>query len=176
MPPAAIKNAYDRVVQQADVQAKWAVDDALLGLKADAISGWTIAKHLEHIGLVNRGIIAVRLEDGLKPETPQLGGPSLFGRLVLLTQWIPRGRGQAPDTTVPHGATPAAARESLAVARSALDALQPRLDAVATARGRTPHPRLGMFSPSEWLRFVWIHNHHHEKIIREILTRCGKAK
>ena len=32
-----------------------------------------------------------------------------------------------------------------------------------------PHPFLGMMTGREWLRFIYVHNKHHLKIIREII-------
>jgi hypothetical protein len=43
------------------------------------------------------------------------------------------------------------------------------LAALDEARGTLPHPIFGPLNARRWLRFAGVHNHHHWKIVRDIL-------
>ncbi len=165
---SALRAAYDRALTQSNANLALAADDALLTKKVDRISHWTVAQHLEHIALVNLGIIT-RVHEALKttPENSS-GRVSLLGCVVLWTGTIPRGRGKAPVPTMPQLTSFEDVRKKLTAARETLVALEAQLPEVQTARGRSPHPALGMFTAAHWVRFIPIHTHHHDKIVHEI--------
>lgn len=165
---SALRSAYDRALKQADAHVAAAADDAWLAQKKERISHWNVAQHLEHIALVNQGIVK-RVHEALDaaPENSR-GRVSLLGCVVLWTGSIPRGRGKAPEPTVPQVVSFDDVRKKLAEARQTLVALDAKLSAIADARGRSPHPALGMFTAAHWVRFIPIHTHHHDKILNEI--------
>jgi hypothetical protein len=58
--------------------------------------------------------------------------------------------------------------EKLEETRRRIAALEDRLDEIARGRGRASHPVFGGLTPARWVRFFWVHHHHHLKIIREV--------
>lgn len=102
-------------------------------------------------------------------STPGAGGSSshhpILG-LIMLTGWIPRGKGRSPAAVEPAAAVDETALRSLTTkARSAL----------AQARAADPaawweHPIFGLLRRDRALRFAAIHTHHHLKIVRDILA------
>src|ERR1700744_188071 len=92
---------WEDIAGQFDRQRTWSERPELWRAHAPAVSHWTIGLQLEHVTLVNRVILKDRIESALKNgEAP---APPLLGRVVLLTGYIPRGRGNAPASTVPAG-------------------------------------------------------------------------
>lgn len=158
--------AVERAVERAE-------DAAAFGARVEEVSDWSVGRHLEHLLLSDRGIL-----DWLAPiargegSSGGGGGPTPVGWLVLVTGWIPRGRGSAPGMTVPEGRerseVAAGLRAVLESARGLADDLE-RLD---EATGRMPHPVLGAFTAGQWLRFARIHHEHHEKIYEDVLRRA----
>jgi hypothetical protein len=167
-PSSTLRAAFERALKQSAAHVALANDDAMLTKKAERVSKWTIAQHLEHIALVNQGILS-RIETAAAAPTEQGSGRvSLLGCIVLWTGTIPRGRGTAPEATVPQAGTPAEIRQKIAAMRENVAALEAKLGTLEAATGRSPHPALGMFTAAHWVRFIPIHNHHHDKIIDEI--------
>ncbi len=186
-----LERDHGRLVAAAERAVERAEDAAAYGALAEEVSDWSVGRHLEHLLLSDRGILdwlapIARGEApgpsvsgrGSAPGTPAgdgpggAGGPTPVGWLVLVTGWIPRGRGSAPRMTVPEGRerteVAAGLRAVLESARRLADDLE-RLD---EATGRMPHPALGAFTPGQWLRFARIHHEHHEKIYEDVLRRA----
>lgn len=139
-----------------------------LTLRAARVSAWSVGQHLDHLAQANRlcaSTIARILES---PGTGPQPGLTIAGRAVLLTGWIPRGRGRAPSATVPSAASTSETRNRLREAHRAVTALGERLAALDGVRGRLGHPALGGFTAFQWLRFIAIHTRHHLKIIEAI--------
>jgi hypothetical protein len=125
-------------------------------------SAWSIGEQLDHSLKVASASIFVLL----KPDLPTLSrGINLAGRMVLLTGWIPRGRGKSPEKLL---GTPATSEE-LTTRLAELDTLIDRATASATAgRDAAPifrHPLFGGLSFAQTLDFIAIHTHHHLKIV-----------
>lgn len=137
------------------------------------VSGWSVREHVEHLLLADRGIVSwiEGVLDG-EVEAPTTGRPTLAGRLVLLSGFIPRGRGRAPEPTVPGDMSAEALRSELSALERGVTALEGRLDEIDGSRARYPHPVLGSLTPAQWLRFLAVHHWHHEKMIDEILSRA----
>jgi hypothetical protein len=163
-----IRALHENVLQQADAHLALAADDALLAKKAERVSRWSIAQQLEHLSIVNAGIIK-RIKDGvnMSGDAKPSGRVSLVGCIVLWIGKIPRGA-NAPETTLPQNISANEIRARLKAIRDAVADLEPRLAEIEAAPGRTAHPVLGMFKGVHWLRFIPIHNNHHQKIIHEI--------
>ena len=135
----------------------------------DAVSHWSVAQHLEHLALVNEKILGgLDQLDLAASATPQVGSPTILGRIVLLTGWIRRGLGNAPDGVRPDATDAKDLTKRVDAVIGRLTGLDPHLTAFARCKQTLPHPRLGDFTPGQWLRFVEIHDHHHWKIIRDI--------
>jgi hypothetical protein len=130
---------------------------------APAVSKWSIHQHLEHAALSARHIADfVRRLNGGQGEPG--GRTRSVAHIVLLTGWIPRGKGQAPEFAMPGDAPdPARIRTLIEDARAILSEAGP-------PRGghRLEHPLLGPFTARQWQRFGQVHTRHHLKIIRDI--------
>lgn len=107
--------------------------------------------------------------EGEAGEAPEAGGPSLGGWFVLLSGFIPRGRARAPEPVVPNGLEPEALSAGLRRNRARVEALGSELALMEKVRNTSRHPILGRFTPRRWIRFAGVHQHHHEKIVRDIL-------
>jgi len=120
--------------------------------------------------LADRGIIGW-IETAIDESGPEARTdfPNEIGLMILAEGSIPRGRGPAPETTLPTGAPIAETAARLDdVRRRALD-LAGRLYDVERCRSTLPHHVLGHFTPAEWLRFLQVHHDHHAGIIGDIL-------
>ena len=164
---AYIRALHENALRQAQSHVELAAGETLMAKRVERISGWSIAQQLEHLAMVNAGILK-RIDDGVKmPAAEVRGRVSLIGCVVLWAGKLPRGR-KAPEKTLPQNIPIAEVRARLIAVRDELAALETRLGEIEAAPGRTAHPVLGMFKGVHWLRFIPIHNNHHEKIIREI--------
>ncbi len=168
-PSRAARRAFRAALESCEALARVGrLPNGALTYRPTGISAWSIAEHLDHLALANRAITQ-GIEGMLAaPDQDEGGDLNLIGRTVLLTGWIPRGKGQAPDFTRPRGALPADLRVELAEIQADVAGLEGRLSTVAAARGRRAHPAFGGLRPLQWLRFVGIHNRHHLKIMRDI--------
>ena len=143
--------------------------DERLFERVPAVSGWSIAQHLEHLARANgRTFKGLRLL--AERERPaESGRINLAGVAVLYLRHFPRGRAQSPDFAVPPDALSRAELErSLARNRQTLAALAPVLSTLAAVDTRMRHPVLGMLTPPQWLRFVNVHAAHHLRIIHDL--------
>ncbi len=172
-PPAAAPRRCQRAFHQAVQLSQQLLtvadrNDECLSRRRESVSAWSVAEHLEHLAQVNTLCAAAisRLLDS--PPGDPGAGLKPAGRAVLLTGWIPRGRGVAPPTTVPSAAPLSEIRSRLRDAHVAVNAIGERLNEVDGARARLSHPLLGGFTAFQWLRFIAIHTRHHLKIIEEI--------
>jgi len=144
--------------QLAEMKALLAADDAV----ADDVSAWSVHQHVEHLLLANEGMAGM-IATGRALQAPE--PKTMLGRVVLMTGFIPRGKGQAPDGTVPEG-----------LSRDDLLALHARAEQAVRAldvEGLTgdvvgDHPVFGGLTARDWLRFMSVHDHHHLKIVRDI--------
>ena len=96
--------------------------------------------------------------------------PHEIGVSLLAYGSIPRGRGPAPEFTLPDGLPSADVREGFEALRALAAGLEPQLAELDACRHTLPHHVLGHFTPAEWLRFLHLHHRHHEAIIRDILN------
>jgi len=154
------------------------------------VSGWTALEHAEHMARADEGEL-YQLEQALQrsgSDEPRSGsdeprgrsggqgsrsgrrprGITLAGRGVLALGWIPRGIGKAPEIARPAGVDRAQVAADLRRVREEIAALAPRLPEIAAGRGRASHPIFGGLTPAQWVRVLYVHHHHHLKIIRDI--------
>lgn len=148
--------------------------------RSPEVSGWSVGEQLEHLLLADRKILkAIRqlaeasTDDGDEGAT---GSPTIVGRVILWTGFIPRGRGKASQSVTPGGMSSTELTVGLAEIRDGVEALAPRLGEIERIRSVQPHPAgLGSFTPAHWVRFACVHHIHHAKIIRDILKAATPA-
>lgn len=136
-----------------------------------AVSTWSPAQHVQHAIIALRRIFAAVSElragsgDAVKPK----GSPTLSGRALLLSGWIPRGRAQAPEFAVPD-AIPSRAgmRERHDAACERFGELAANATTLRGVPGVIEHPILGGMSAVQWWRFARIHTEHHLAIIDDV--------
>ena len=135
------------------------------------VSAWSMQDHLEHLLLSDRSVLDWVLESLARPnpETREQS-PRDIGVALLARGEIPRGRGPAPDFTLPTGLATADVRTGFEALRALTAGLDPRMAELDACRHTLPHHVLGHFTPAEWLRFLHLHHRHHESIIRDILA------
>jgi len=148
-----------------------AEDPGRLARRDPDVSAWSVADHVEHLILAESGLLRwiARTLEGPDDE-PAGGGPTRWGRLVLVTGRIPRG-GRAPAPTVPGSGAGGDLSGRLEELGLLADGLAPRIPQIHRSRSTREHPMLGHFTPARWLRFLDVHHRHHEKIIRDIEGR-----
>jgi DinB superfamily len=173
---AGMRRGHAHALRQLELMAELARGtDAELGTRAEAISGWSVAEQLEHLMLVDGGVLHLMeriLDDpGLEPAE----GTNLVGRLVLRAGFLPRGRARAKAAHRPSAAPAAAVRAGLPEVDRRLRALGPRLGELERATGRARHPYFGGLGDRQWVRFLAVHHHHHLKIVRDIRLARGLA-
>jgi hypothetical protein len=161
---------HARILAQLDELLALARDPAELARQRPEVSAWSVAQQIEHLVLSDRSVL-----DGLeKIESGELasrgGGAKFLGRMILLTGWIPRGRGKAPERARPSGLD----GERTA---AALEAVKERFERLGLARleaapGTFSHPIFGHLDGRRWLRFIDVHQRHHRRIIDDI-RRAG---
>lgn len=139
---------------------------AALSRGVPAVSGWSVAQHLDHVTKVARWFLKGASSDWHAPEgTPPIN-PA--GRFVLLTGWIPRGRGRSPEPVKGLDADAATLRDQLAVCRELVGKLRsgPGLRPGGPLAMR--HPLFGGLTAAQGVRFAAVHTRHHLKIVRDI--------
>ncbi|MGD2215701.1 MAG: DinB family protein [Gemmatimonadales bacterium] len=167
------RKAYDALLQQCDQLEKLAAEnDERLFYRAERISAWSVADQLDHIARATQAM-AGAIEQAVQPDAPGGGRPSLVGRMVLFTGWIPRGVGKAPQGARAQTGSKQQLGSLLVQSRRALDRLESRLQQIDHARGRVNHFAFGDLTPRQWLNIIEIHTRHHLKIIRDIQGAPG---
>jgi len=150
--------------------------DDRLYLKDERVSAWSPAQHLDHLARALERVFRT-LDVLLASEDPRImntGRPHFAARMLLLAGWIPRGRGEAPDEVLPEPRPVRhRVRELLKRLQQDAERFVGKTDALAATKGRIPHPLLGAFDASEWMRFCFVHTKHHLAIIGEIDQRRG---
>lgn len=169
-PAAATTKLHRTLLRELDELADQASRREISSLRADKVSGWSVAEQLEHLMVSDRTILRA-IDTMLAGEKPSAGGgPSLAGRLILGLGFIPRGVGRAPKAVVPGKLEPAEIEAGFSELRDKYGALEKVLGLIERSDWTFPHPILGNFTCRRWLRFVTVHHRHHQKIMRDILA------
>lgn len=163
---------HARVLDHLDACLALAREPEVLELRDDRVSNWNVGEQLEHLVLVDRGILDA-LEKTDPPAAPDGAGPTVLGRVLLALGYIPRGRGKAPKFVMPREVDPAALEARLEGVRERFEALGESLHQLDDGTVRARHHAFGHLDGVRWLRFVDIHHHHHWKIIRDIRKRTS---
>ena len=107
----------------------------------------------------------MRLIAGPASEAPK-SSISMIGRIVLLTNWIPRGKGKAPEQVRGEVRAVTDLLTNLNEARNKLQQIS--AEHLEGHRSIGKHPFFGELSARQWLRFIEVHHRHHERIVRDI--------
>jgi hypothetical protein len=162
--------SFDGLLEEIDRAIQLAGQPERCAARADAVSHWGIQQQLDHL-LITDGAVLDGLRRGLSgglPTEPQ-GKPTLMGRLILWTGFIPRGKGKAPKFVLPGDRPAAEIAGGFTVMRGDYEALTDSLGEIERNRGTQAHPVRGHFTVAQWLRFAHLHHRHHWKIIDDIL-------
>jgi hypothetical protein len=167
------RRCHEKVVEQAEHLLELAVgsDERFLSRSA-SVSAWSIGQHLVHLAKANLKMAGAIRKILAGDAGPSRSGPTLVGRAVLTSGWIPRGVGVAPDYTTPESTSPGQIEESLRMSLAAVRELGGSLSEIDRSRGRLDHFAFGGLCPMQWLRALDVHTRHHLKIIRDI-ERAG---
>lgn len=164
---------HARFVEAVERSLGWAEDPEAFDARDDDVSGWSVGLHLEHLLRSDMGIVGwlAPTIEGVEPVArgDRGGRPTIPGRVVLLTGYLPRGVGKAPGPTVPEGIERSEVVEGLREVLETARELKGALDVIRRSEARMTHPALGTLDAAQWLRFARIHHHHHEKIVRDLL-------
>lgn len=138
----------------------------ILESTAPNISQWSIAQHLDHLLKVNTKIISdikvQKFQEAIKPI-------NIRGRIILLIGILPRGRAQSPEMVIGLNENVDTLHEKYRVCLEILHTIQHDKLKLSDKRPVRTHPYFGGLNTHQWLRFISIHNHHHFKIIDEII-------
>ena len=146
-------------------------DDSEPSAYAPGVSAWSVRDHIEHLYRSDRRVLDWVTEALTLPNPDaREHAPNDIGVALLERGSIPRGRGPAPDFTLPKGLDPTPLRTGLEELRELAAGLVPRLAELEGSLHTLPHHVLGHFTPAEWLRFLHLHHRHHEAIIRDIVN------
>lgn len=172
---ARARRAHAGLVREIERAIARSADAAGLARRAPELSAWSVGQHLEHAWRADLGILAWLERAAAGTAASDGGGPTAAGRFVLLVGRIPRGRGRAPERTLPAEASPEAIASGLGATREAVLRLAPALPALARSRATLRHPALGCLDAVAWLRFAGIHHAHHRRLVEAIERASGAS-
>ncbi len=151
--------------QLAEYEPFFAYPEERLQRVTPALSGWSVSSHLDHTLKVT-ALIANSIAGAQEIEGP---GNSWLGKAVLFFGYIPRGKAKSPAAVVGSQCSHAELRALLVSTAAQLEGLAGSPILAKSVR-LVRHPRFGVLTPAEGLRFAAVHTHHHLKIAREILA------
>jgi hypothetical protein len=173
---AGMLRLHARPLRQLALMAELAQGPAPeLEARAPAVSGWSVAEHLEHMVLADRaalkGVHRI-LEDPQRPAAPDI---NLLGRVILGTGFMPRGRARTTGAFLPAAMPPATLCAAILELDRDLREMAPRLGELERSGGRSRHLFFGGLGGRQWLRFLAVHQHHHLKIVNDVRRARGLA-
>lgn len=132
------------------------------------VSSWSVGQQLEHLALSDFAVLD-GIEALLDGRLESAGGrPTWSGRFVLATGWIPRGKGRAPEKTVPDNVEPGVVERQLEEVLRRFGDLRRHAPTLSVSHATYRHPLLGSLRTAQWLDFTRIHHDHHAKVIADI--------
>ena len=159
---------FNSAVEQLEAAARLCkLDESQIQKRENAVSGWTVLQHLEHVTIIN-SLLLIRVSKLLSEPPSSEGGLNEIGISILANGQIPRGAGKSPEFALPKASSAADVKEQADSALSQIESLKARLHEIEVSQSRSQHPALGTLTAREWLRFIEIHTRHHLTIIREI--------
>jgi len=170
-----LRRTHAALLKSLDLGIRQASDRTALEVRAPTVSSWSVKDHLEHLSVANEGIVTwIERVCAGDHDLHTGGSPNVLGRIVLLVGAFPRGRGKAPDPTIPKGMDAEELEASARRTKARVEALESSFPQMHASRATRNHFAFGDLTATQWLRFTAIHNHHHQKIIRDVL-RAGSA-
>ncbi len=132
-------------------------------LQKAAISKWSVGMQIEHALISTHGICQALIDSKPYPGKVKKG---FIRGVIMLTGFIPRGRGKAPQASLPNEKiTEPELYERLSKAREVAQKA-----AMSAPDSWWKHAIFGIMKRDEALKFTGIHNKHHLKIIQDILS------
>jgi len=127
----------------------------------EQVSKVNVKWHLEHSLLVFSRVL-----EGLTKSNPENYSPkfSIAKKYILLVGKIGRNKGKAPRATVPEFSEEVDLIEKISLIKQQLHHIKN-----LHPDSYIEHPYFGHLNVKESIRFLYIHTHHHLKIIRDIL-------
>ena len=142
---------------------------------------WSIAEILEHVALVESGVVGLlhavlRKADSAGGSERSEGEPFPPVSLKEFVEQAATRKYQAPQTAVPSGsATVADSLARLAETRDRLENLRPLVERLDCARMLYPHPAFGPLNLYQWLAFVGVHQSRHRRQIEAVKESLNAA-
>lgn len=142
-------------------------DEKLYGIN-EGVSHWAPANHIYHIGFTSGKILKFfhKVIDGEWKEQP--GRMKAIAWPLLVFDYFPRGKAKNPFD-MPEQPP----RQDLLAMYDQLEAsyrpVGENLAALGVSPAKGKHPAIGMLTPTQYLRFMVVHAHHHLRIMRDIL-------
>jgi hypothetical protein len=163
------RRAHENVAGQAEYLLELTVgSDEQSLVRSAPVSAWNIGQHLDHLAKANREMASAIRKILAGEAGHSRPAPTLVGRAVLFSGWIPRGAGKAPAYTTPDATSPEQIKDNLRRSLEAVIGLGEVLVEIGQSRGRGDHFAFGGLTPMQWLRTMDVHTRHHLKIISEI--------
>jgi len=130
---------------------------------APAVSGWSVGMHVHHCCLAMIG--TCRVLDRSEPPPPP-SRPPVIKMVVFTTGRIIRGRARSPERVLPQADIPPAELHAL------LEEAERQVGAAGNLEPEKwfKHFMFGVLKRDDALRFLRIHNHHHLRIVSDIVN------
>ena len=98
--------SYRGLLDEMERAERLAREPETCAVRVDSVSHWSVLQQLDHL-LKTDAAILDGLRQNLKDNAPnEPGGPTFMGWFVLLTGFIPRGKGKAPEFVLPSDRSP----------------------------------------------------------------------
>jgi hypothetical protein len=140
-----------------------------------APDAWSIAEIVEHLAIVEPGMIRLVGSLAEKAESPRGTTPAPFE--VTIDEGITTGatgKFKTRPEAVPTGNVPAGeSLQNLRGIQSALLDLRPRLGAVDVSSVKFAHRALGDLTLGQWCAFFGAHEERHLNQIRSVISSAG---
>ena len=140
-------------------------EQSQFALRREAVSQWSVAQQLDHALRVCASILG-------RIDAPGEAIPKKLhwiGRAILVTGYIPRGKGKSPTSLLPVLCSREELRQSVSDTRAVLERVV--VGAASESNDRiVMHPMFGGLTAKEAFAFAIIHTRHHLAIVRDILA------
>ena len=140
-------------------------EEAQFALRRESVSQWTVAQQLDHAVRVCASILGRIDQPGEIIEKKF----HWIGRVILISGYIPRGKGKSPKAFLPVLCSREELRHSVAETRVLVD----RVVAGHASESKdriVRHPLFGGLTAKEAFAFANVHTRHHLSIVRDILA------
>lgn len=122
--------------------------------------------HLDHSLRVIEGVLETLISSKPEDFSPRI---NFWKKIILLTGYIPRGKGKAPKQVVP---LPEISKDDLLKRLESIQVLLSKSENTHK-KAHFNHPLFKDLNKKQTLRFLRIHTHHHLKIIADINKRAN---